>query len=147
MPFCDPCDRYFASSDDYRKHMQNSSRHNYCNNCRKDFASWQGLKEHWVRALGESIGCRVLVTPIVNTAVVILMTMMNSLTTTETIITIAKGATRCSRTRGDSTNTIDSTMIMYYESCRRVFQSASNLSAASLLFFFQDPIKFLFGST
>ncbi|KAF2493929.1 hypothetical protein BU16DRAFT_528113 [Lophium mytilinum] len=44
---CESCDRRFVDQLALYQHLASSSKHSLCGNCMIDFASGQGLREHW----------------------------------------------------------------------------------------------------
>ena len=51
MPRCDRCNgREFLREYDLKQHLANSSRHNICYQCNKDFKLKIGLIQHWVNS-------------------------------------------------------------------------------------------------
>lgn len=46
MPYCHRCDRHFKNSRAIHQHIEYSSTHNFCNWCRLDFNTSEGLDNH-----------------------------------------------------------------------------------------------------
>lgn len=50
MAYCDRCERSFPNFIAFRQHLHDSPDHNLCDDCDKDFTSWLALKQHWTQS-------------------------------------------------------------------------------------------------